>query len=72
MKLKSIKEYEEEISIGDIVKVEECWEDTTGAYHDEFAEVISLNPIKLNFLDVPDKLREFLNACEFRLEDLGK
>lgn len=60
------------IRVGQIVLVEQAWEDETGAYHDEWATVCSVDPVRLHFFDVylSREVSEFLSTQEFTLNQL--
>ena len=60
----------EEIKIGDVVLVEQCWEDERGQYHDEYANVKSIEPFKLKFENVSEEVEQFLETCEFSADDV--
>ena len=53
------------LDVGDEVFVEQAWEDQSGAYHDEYAEVVNIKPFKIVFHNVKKKVRVFLDSCEF-------
>ena len=58
------------IKVGDTIEVEQAWEDDAGAYHDEEAEVLSIDnkgDMKLKF-DRKD-ITEWLNGAEFNVKD---
>ena len=58
------------IEVGDIIEVEDAWEDEAGYLHDENAEVLSINKkgdMKLKF-DRKD-ITEWLNGAEFNVKD---
>lgn len=57
-----------ELKVGDIVIVEQAWEDETGFYHDEYAVIESFEPLKLNWLDVTDEARSWLEQFEFTVD----
>ncbi len=57
------------LQIGNEVLVAECWEDESGAYHDEYAMVQGVTPLKLGFLDVSKEVADFLETCEFTEEN---
>jgi hypothetical protein len=58
------------IEIGSIVLVEEAWEDEAGDYHDEFAEVVSLDPLKLKFMNEDPYTNECCESQDWTIEDL--
>ena len=58
------------MNIKDMVLLEECWEDESGNYHDEYAEIISVEPLRLKFIDVSDIVADFLSQQEFTIEDI--
>lgn len=58
------------IQVGDTVYIEQAWEDTTGQYHDEYAEVKSIDEdgdmaLEFDNLDVT----MFLSGAEFNVKD---
>ena len=56
--------------VGDKVFVEQAWEDETGFYHDEIAQVIAINESGLMELKFErDDVTEWLRGCEYRLDD---
>ena len=62
------------INVGDIVLFEQCWEDTAGNYHDEYAEILEIaddGHLKLKWQGVHPSTEDFLNGCHFRLEDIS-
>lgn len=62
----------DKISVGDEVVVEQAWEDTTGAYHDEPAKVRRIcknGRIFLDFYEAAPKVKRFLRGCDFRLDE---
>ncbi len=59
------------VEVGETVLVEQCWEDETGTYHDEYAEVLSVDPLQLNFLNVRHEVAMFLLISEFTEEDIS-
>ena len=60
----------EEIKVGDVVLVEQCWEDEGGNYHDEYAHVVSIEPFKLKFENISKEVEQFLDTCEFSPDDV--
>jgi len=57
-----------EIKKGDTVLVEQAWEDESGQYHDEYAEIISIGingELSVKFLNVSDEVQEFLKGMEW-------
>lgn len=60
-------------SIGDVVNFEQCWEDETGNYHDESAEIEFIGKegeLTLTWLVDDPKLKNFLNDQSYNLEDI--
>jgi hypothetical protein len=57
------------LKVGDRILVEEAWEDETGAYHDEYADVVGIKNgfLKLQFDRA--EVASFLADAEFREED---
>lgn len=59
------------IKVGDMIEVEQAWEDETGNYHDEFAQVLSINEetgeMKLDF--GRNEVNEFLEGAEHFAKD---
>lgn len=58
------------IKVGDIIEIQDAWEDTSGAYHDEFPEVLAIDDdgdMKLKF-DRKD-ITKFLESAEFNVKD---
>jgi len=59
------------IKVGDIIEVEQAWEDETGAYHDEFPEVLAIDEktgeLKLEWHR--KELNDFLESAEFFAKD---
>lgn len=53
---------------GDIIEVEQAWEDDAGNYHDEFAKIINIDPttgeLELDFYETSEKVRDFLSGCD--------
>lgn len=65
---------EQKYKVGDIVWFEEVWEDITGAYHDECAKILAIGKdkkLKLEWLDVPQTVKEALEEDEHYLEDIS-
>lgn len=61
-----------ELKIGDEICVEQAWEDTSGAYHDEWAKVLNIKEdgtLELDFYDASPKIKEWLEGFEFKAED---
>jgi hypothetical protein len=59
--------------VGDEVWFEECWEDESGAYHDECAQITKIyknGTIKLNWYTEP-VTKEFLNEFDYKLSDIA-
>ena len=53
------------LKVGDVIMVEEAWEDEGGYYHDEQAEIISIDEkgeLELNFFNASKEVKEFLNT----------
>ena len=58
------------IKIGDVIEVEQAWEDEAGNYHDEYPTVTDMHEdgeLELDFND--DKLNAFLKEAEFFAKD---
>lgn len=59
------------IKVGDIIEVEQAWEDDAGSYHDEFPTVVSIHEktgeLKLDFGE--KELNKFLDGAEFYAKD---
>lgn len=59
------------IKIGDVIEVEQAWEDEQGTYHDEFPTVTSINgetgELKLDF--GRKETNEFLDSAEYFAKD---
>jgi hypothetical protein len=59
------------IKVGDMIEVEQAWEDETGNFHDEFAKVLSINEetgdMELDF--DRDDINEFLQGAEHFAKD---
>lgn len=52
------------IKVGDKIEVQQAWEDEAGNYHDEFAEVLSINQetgeLTLDFDEAPPLVKKWL------------
>lgn len=59
------------IKIGDIIDVEQAWEDESGAYHDELPTVIGIetNTGRLELDFGSKELNDFLSGAEFFAKD---
>ena len=58
------------IKVGDTIEVEQAWEDDAGAYHDEEAEVLSIDnkgDMQLKFRNVP--ITRMLLSAEWNVKD---
>lgn len=56
--------------VGDTIYVEQAYEDESGAYHDEYAEVLEIDDqgfMKLSFDD--PKVTEFLTGADYYVND---
>ena len=65
----------DKLKVGDTILVEQAWEDELGQYHDEYAKIRAINKegkMKLNFEDVSQEVREFLQGAEFDSKDYLK
>lgn len=71
------------IQKGDIIEVQQAWEDETGNYHDEFAKVESVNEetgeLTLDFFEAPQLVQNFLKeqtdgymAKDYKVESQAK
>ncbi len=52
---------------GDIILVEQAWEDAAGYYHDEYAQIASIKEdgeLELIFYQATEKAQEFLADCD--------
>jgi hypothetical protein len=52
---------------GDVIYVEQAWEDAAGNYHDEYAQIASIKEdgeLELIFYQAPEKAQEFLRDCD--------
>lgn len=61
-----------EIKVGDTVLVEQAWEDETGNYHDEYAEVLSVKEglAELKFFEANEEVQKFLGYMQWSIEQL--
>lgn len=68
------------LSIGDIVMVEEAWEDEAGHYHDEAARILAIDErgeLSLDFFEARRNVKKFLKGCsgymavDFEKEEKG-
>lgn len=62
----------QEITIGDNILIEQAWEDEAGNYHDEYADVESIDDkgnMTLKFINVSPEVEEFLDGCVFNVKD---
>ena len=53
--------------VGDIIMVEQAWEDEMGNYHDEAAEIKAIDEkgeLALEFYEAPEKVKEFLAGTD--------
>jgi len=60
------------INVGDVVIVQQAYEDDQGNYHDLSATVLSIEAdghVDLEFR-APTEIREFLAGCEWTLDSL--
>lgn len=59
------------IKIGDIIEVEQAWEDESGAYHDEFPTVVGIetNTGRLELQFDSKEIDKFLAGAEFYAKD---
>lgn len=51
------------IKVGDVIEVQQAWEDEAGQYHDEFAKVLSVaedGEMTLDFFEAPQLVQNFL------------
>lgn len=59
------------IKIGDVIEVQQAWEDESGAYHDEFPTVVGIETetgrLELDFGE--KKLNDFLSGADFFAKD---
>ena len=58
------------VKVGDIIEVQQAWEDEAGVYHDEFAEVLSI--AKFGEMDLKfenEIVNKFLKDAEFYAQD---
>ena len=65
---------EGEYKVGDLVSIEQCWEDELGQYHDECAEILAISSdgeLKLKWLVENDRVREWLGRFKYSLEDIS-
>ena len=63
------------LKIGDTVLVEQAWEDETGIYHDEFAEITKVSSkgeLKLRFIGVAPEVKGYLAKYEYFANDYHK
>lgn len=59
----------DEIKIGDKIFVEQAWEDETGNYHDETAEVLEINDGKMRLKFPREDVTRFLDGMGFNIAD---
>jgi hypothetical protein len=60
------------LKVGDIILVEQAWEDESGNHLDESAEIIAIKEngeLELNFLQAPEKVKKFLEGALFMAND---
>lgn len=60
------------IKIGDVIEVQQAWEDETGNYHDEFATVLEIKDdgdMRLKFHNVTKEIQEFLDQMDHFAKD---
>ena len=58
------------VKVGDIIEVQQAWEDEAGVYHDEFAEVLSIGKFGEMELKFNRKsINGFLEKAEFYAQD---
>ena len=58
------------IKVGDVIEVQQAWEDESGAYHDEFPTVLEIKEngeLKLDFGN--KEIDDFLEGAEFFAKD---
>jgi len=61
------------IKVGDIIEVEQAWEDEAGNLHDEFPEVLSIADDGRMELDFGRKdINDFLQGADFFVKDYKK
>ena len=63
------------LKVGDIILVEQAWEDEHGNHLDESAEIIAVKEngeLELNFLQAPEKVKKFLEGATFMANDYEK
>ena len=70
------------IKIGDLIEVQQAWEDEAGSYHDEFAKVTDIQEdgeLELDFFEAPQLVQNFLKeqtdgymAKDYKPEDTTK
>ena len=55
------------LKVGDIIMVEEAWEDEAGQYHDESAKIIAIKEngeLELNFFAASKQVQDFLRGTD--------
>lgn len=55
--------------VGDKIFVEQAWEDQTGFYHDEVAEVVAINEGLMDLRFDREEVTRWLRGCEYRVEE---
>ena len=61
---------EEKIKVGDVLLIEQAFEDNAGEYHDEYAKVLSIDNKGFMTLQFPtEELTKFLEDAEYNVED---
>lgn len=59
-----------EIKVGDTIFVEDAWEDEAGNYHDESAEVLSIDEKGFMKLRFPrQEITDWLDGAEYHVSD---
>lgn len=58
------------LEVGDVIFVEQAWEDETGAYHDEYATIKKIDKKRRLSLEFDHKIiTDFLSEAEFFEKD---
>lgn len=58
------------IKIGDTICIEQAWEDESGYFHDEYAEILEIDEDGNMSLKFSNKeINKFLTNAEFNVED---
>jgi len=61
---------ENKIKVGSTIFIEQAWEDNRGNYHDEYAEVLSIDDKGFMKLKFPTKeITKFLDGAEYNIKD---